>query len=205
MYNRIKTLVLFTLILASLNISAQTNIAFKLHTVSGSYKQSEYKTLFENNIDDNGRFVFAPGLLFSYEYCILEFDHALKFTQGLYFDLAAQPNMFTQVLYRNRLTKVWRHTFTFGVGPALYYRSSWSRFSDYKDHGDLYLYKNWEYRLIPLSCELEYDFYINNKSDVSFALHYHQPKTISVTLGYKYWISTKIKHKKKCSTCYYNR
>lgn len=210
MQYRIKHTLFFVFLLTSFLITAiraegQSNINIKFQSLSATLPSTEYKVLFENNLDADGYWVFQPGALISYEFFILELDHSIRIQQGIFTDIAAQPALYSHIGYRNRLFKFWRHTLNFGFGPTLYYRQSWKRFNEYQDHGDLIEYNDWEYKLIPLGFELEYDFYISNRNDVSLALLYMQPKTVSLAIGYKFWFQTKIKHKKKCNTCYYQR
>ncbi|MBU0763996.1 MAG: hypothetical protein KJ607_04080 [Bacteroidetes bacterium] len=199
------SLLIILIVIASINdVTGQSNVSLKLHGIGFLAKKSEYGPIFENNIDPAGRWIFQPGLVLSYEVYLLEYDHAVQFQQGITLDIAAQACGFTWIEYRLRVWKFWRHTVTFGTGPVLYYRSSWDRFPEYRDHGDLDITGNLEYRFMPIGAELEYSYYISNKSDISFSIQYSQPKTVSASIGYKYWIQTKIKHKRKCSTCFYN-
>ncbi|MBI4646679.1 MAG: hypothetical protein HY738_08855 [Bacteroidia bacterium] len=196
--------ILIIILSIAFNCLSQTNVNLKITGLGFSVKRSEYSMLFENNIDKAGHWIFEPGLLLSYEYYVLEYDHSVRFQQGVLLDIAAQPCGYTQIYYRMRVWKVWRNSVNFGIGPEIYYRASWNRFADYKDHGDMDIIGNAEYRLMPFSAELEYDYYLSNRSDFSISVAYNQPFTITLAVGYKFWISTKIKHKRKCSTCFYN-
>ncbi|PLX08361.1 MAG: hypothetical protein C0594_06095 [Marinilabiliales bacterium] len=197
--------ILLFFLITSLLLFAQNNVSFKVLWLGATPYDSEYKHLWENNLTPNGKWIFQPGIVLHYEFFILELDHSIRFQEGILLDVAAQPSAFTHIGYRVRLFKKWRNTVNFGLGPTIFYRSSWKNFDDYQDHGDMEIAGNIEYKFLPIGFELEYDFYVSNKSDISLSFYYMQPKTISLSIGYKYWIHTKIKHKKKCNTCYYNR
>ena len=49
-----------------------------------------------------------------------------------------------------------------------------------------------------LSGEIEYNYYISKKNDLSFAIVHSNPESMGFAIGIKHWISRKSSH---CNTC----
>jgi hypothetical protein len=187
------------LFFATLSISAQNNISFKLSTISYQFTDLQPE-LADLKISDNGKLAFEPGLIFSYEGYASPIT-AIKFLQSAIFDKALHFSATSQIMIKFRLVKSFKHSFYFGFGPAFHYRKSWSDMSTYETE-ELYTEKSgWQYKMNWLSGELEYNFYIGKFSDLSVSINHTQAESIALAVGYKYWINKKPLKKKGCISC----
>jgi hypothetical protein len=158
--------------------------------------------LYENPIDAEGNVCTEPGLSLSYESFVSENRASFQLTQAIFADAAGQMAGFTEVSFRRLIFHKWRSNIYLGVGPALTYRNTWANLSYgsivYEPEGNYYKDGNWEIMPYVIG-KLEYDVFIGNKSDLMLGVIYgHSYKTFTATLGYRYWISTKVKHSKGC-------
>lgn len=158
--------------------------------------------LFENALDAEGNVCAEPGLSLSYESFVSENRASFQITQAIFADAAGQMAGFTEVSFRRLIFHKWRSNIYLGVGPALTYRNTWANLSygsiTYEPETKYYKDGNWEIMPYVIG-KLEYDLFIGNKSDIMLGIFYgHSYKTFTATLGYRYWISTKVKHSKGC-------
>lgn len=159
--------------------------------------------LYENALDENGTFCAEPGLNVSYEFFIHENTTSFQISQCIFADAAGQMAGFTGLTFRRMFFHKWRSSFYLGVCPALTYRNSWDRLTygsvTYTPETEYTKNGNWEIRPSVIG-RLEYDIYIGNHSDLNFGIFYgHSFKTFAASLGYRYWISTKVKNSRKCN------
>jgi hypothetical protein len=198
-----KTYIVATIIFLGVSniLSSQTTLNFKLSPI-GIHPFSEKNThLFENSIDANGLLVAEPCLMFGIETFIREDYFSFRTIAGVLGDAASKPAFFLNFGLKQRLFQVWRHSLYIGGGPSLYGRNLWSTMDDYVVETGWSSNGNWEYK-VGIFAELEYAIYISDRHDILASLIYGmQPRTFSLSLGYRFWLSTEIKHPKPCGAC----
>jgi len=195
-------LVLIIGTLGSIFSYSQSTVSLELMTFGVHPFEKPNLKLYENAIDANGNVCTEPGLNLSYEFFVSENRVSFQFTQSIFADAAGQMAGITEFSFRRLFFHKWRSSMYLEIGAALTYRNSWSKLS----HGNIvYIpetkyYKNGNWEVLPsVIGKYEYDFYIGNKSDIIFGILYgHSYKTFTATLGYRYWLSTKVKHSKGC-------
>jgi len=180
----------------------QSTVSAEIMTIGVHAFEKPNLQLFENTLDAQGNFSTEPGLSLSYESFISENRASLQFTQAFFADAAGQLAGFTEISFRRLIFHKWRSSVYLGVGPALTYRNSWAKLSYgsivYKPETKYYNDGKWEIKPYAIA-KLEYDVYIGNNSDLMLGVMYgHSYKTFTATLGYRYWISTKVLHSKNC-------
>lgn len=199
-YKKIKILFLFTI--ASLFSFGQSTFSVEVLALGFHvFEKPNYK-LFENALDAEGNICAEPGLSLSYETFVSENRASFQFTQAFFADAGGQLAGYTEIAFRRLIFHKWRSNIYLSAGPALTYRNSWSKLSYgsnvYKPETKYYNDGNWE--VLPYVIgKLEYDVFIGNKSDILLGVIYgHSYQTFTVSLGYRYWISTKVRHSKGC-------
>jgi len=141
-----------------------------------------------------------PGLLFSYE-GYASSTTALKLVQSLILDKAMHISGMTQLMIKFRLVKSFKHSFYFGFGPAYHYRKTWADMEAYVDEPIYNESADWQHRLNWLSGEIEYNYYLTKRSDLSVSINHTQAESIGIAFGYKYWLNKNPGKKKGCVSC----
>ena len=67
---RLKALITLIAIFSATNSIGQSNFGLKLLSVNINPFENKYFTLYTKTIDNEGIFLFEPGVLFSYEYFV---------------------------------------------------------------------------------------------------------------------------------------
>ena len=202
MQNTVK--IFFIVLLLSICLKGKTQSTFSLEALTLAVHPFEKQNiaLFENSLDADGTFSMEPGLVVSYETFVRDNWASFQFTTSIFSDAAGQMAGFTDISFRIMFYHKWRSSLYLGAGPGLSYRNSWSRlpYGDivYTPERKFWVDGNWE--IYPtIIGKLEYDFFLGSRSDISLGIYYgHSFQTTSLSLGYRYWISSKVKHTKKC-------
>lgn len=186
----------------SLFCYGQSTFSIEIMTIGVHAFEKPNFQLFENALDAQGNLCAEPGLNLSYETFVSENRASFQFSQAIFADAAGQMAGFTEISFRRLIFHKWRSSIYLGVGPALTYRNTWANLSYgsivYEPETKYYNDGNWEVMPYVIG-KLEYDVFIGNKSDLMLGIFYgHSYKTFAATLGYRYWISTKVKHSKNC-------
>lgn len=184
----------------SIQIHAQSNVNFKLNTLT--YQFSDNNTqLAKLKLSNNGKIAFEPGFIVAYE-AFASPVTSLKINLATLIDKAGKFAGFPQVLIRFRLFNAFKHSMTFGVGPAFYFRQTWANIEGY-DVNNIYSGEgNWQFKPVWFSGELEYNYYLTKMSNLSLSVNLINPESIGLAIGYKYWISKKAnKRKRGCISC----
>lgn len=189
------------MLFAILIASAQTTIHPKISFISAHPFSEPNRHLFDNNIDANKTFVVEPLLMVSIETMIRDDSFSWRIMPGIYSDAASKPAFFFHAGLKLRLFQTFRHSFHFAAGGSLLGRRRWDSYSDYVPESGFSANGTWEYRLEPMG-ELEYTLMINQQNDFTASIMYgHQHKSFTFTLGYRYWLSSSIKHPSNCGSC----
>lgn len=197
----LKILFIATILLLSYNLKSQSTIQLQF-TPIGIHPFTETNLhLFENKIDANGLFIIEPCLILGYDNFILEDILSWRCKLGFLNDAAAHPAFLLHLGLKQRIIQIWRNSFAVGLGLNLHGRESWSNITGYIPESNWKKNGDWEYKF-GLLCEIEYSFFINDKNDITISgIYGHQHKTFTFTIGYKYWLSSTIKHPRKCGSC----
>ncbi len=198
---RILNIFIFISIFGIVSITkGQKNISFKLLSITTNQFENRNSSIYKSKLTDNGKFTFEPGILFTYEVYANQ-NSALKINQALYNDRCSKLAGFSQILVKFRLGRIWKHSFSIGIGPILHYRKDWSDIEGYQDENLYKVWSDWQQRFSWISGEFEYDFYLNKKGDLSISINHIHAEGISLAIGYRHWISKKSKKKRGCVSC----
>ena len=197
-----KILIIVIVGIIPLSNIAQSTFSLEILTIGVHPFGNPNLPLYENALDAKGNLSAEPGLTFSYETFVRDNWLSFQFSTSIFSDAAGQMAGFTDITFRMLFFHKWRSSFYIGAGPGLNYRNSWTRLTygdiTYSPEANYYVDGNWE--ILPTVIgKLEYDVFLGRKSDLSFGVYYgHSFKTFTLGLGYRYWISTKVKHTKPC-------
>ncbi|MCF0206026.1 MAG: hypothetical protein HUK15_01235 [Bacteroidales bacterium] len=163
------------------------------------------KQLFENSIDANSIFVFEPCVMLGVETYLVSDILCFRAHFGGLNDAASKPGLFLQAGLKVRLFQVYRNSLSFGAGLMLYGHERWDTYDSYVLEKGWLQNGTWEYG-IGFLADLEYAIFLNDKSDLMFNLSYgYQKRTFNITIGYRYWLSSLIKHPIKCGSCPFSK
>ncbi len=178
---------------------SQSTVSVEVMTIGFHSFEKPNLLIYENALGKKGLFCVEPGLILSYETFIWENSMSFQFSQSIYADAAGQMAGFTEISFRKLFFHKWRSSLYLAVGPTMTYRKSWERLEHYVPEGDYTNYGSWQVKPWFIG-KLEYDFYIGNHSDIQLGFIYgHEYNTFTASLGYRYWISSKVKHSKGCN------
>ena len=194
-------LLLLLVCMGNIQISAQTLIHPKI-SFMGIHPFDEINSnLFDNRIDANSVFVIEPAVMVSIETMISGENFSWRIMPGFMSDAAAKPAFFVHLGLKLKLFNTWRHSFHVAAGGAILGRRLWSDIPGYIYESGYSQNGTWEYRLEPFG-ELEYNIFINKKSDITFSgIYGYQHHAFTFTVGYRFWLSTRIKHPRNCGSC----
>ena len=192
-----KIIITFVFILLFISGQAQkSNISIKLIPFSYNPFNNPNYNLINHKITKDGLLTFEPGIQLGFE--IFGNDYtSFKMTQSVQYDAMSKFMGATQIMLRRRLLKKWKHSVYIGVGPVFYIRQSWFNIPGYKEEQYFHTANSLQYYLMWLSGELEYNFSISKKSDLTASLNHIAPRSFGFLIGYKYWFN----RKGGCSTC----
>lgn len=183
------------------NIKSQTALSLKFSPISLHPFKEQNKVFFENKIDSNASFVVTPCVILSSETFIYSDELNVRFMLGGMSDAVSHAAMFFQAGLKYRFLQVYKSGFSIGAGVVFYGREC--RLEENGFFPEKFWHKNgsWEYSIGGLG-EFEYNLMLGDKHDLLFSLVYgFEPKSFTATVGYRFWLSTTIKHRKKCGSC----
>ncbi|MDD3740559.1 MAG: hypothetical protein PHH30_04895 [Bacteroidales bacterium] len=187
------------------DLSAQSTLQLKFTPIGIHPFDEKNSHLFENRIDANGIFITEPCFILSYESFLRSDVFAIRGMVGFLSDAASKPAILIHLGAKQRLIQVWRNSLSIGIGGNIYGRECWDRIPHYETDNSWSENGKWEYKL-GFMAEIEYALFLNDKNDLTLSILYgHQPNTFTFTIGYKYWISSIIKHPKKCGSCPFSK
>lgn len=149
--------------------------------------------------DNRGVFIANFGGFIGYERYIYEDFISAKIIQGVFTDCSGGLAAATHIGLRGVLIDRKKHRLSFGVGPTLIYRDSWSRFGErytssgffnehyYKSIGEI------QWKFFYTGLEFEYDYLINSKNDLSVSFTPGIPMACIFSIGVKHWFSKDFK------------
>jgi len=185
--NRKIIILIFLLLSCQAYVFAQQfTIGIKITGLSIHPKGSFNAHLEKFKLDKRGVFVLNPGIAISFEYFIYKDTLSIKFIQALYADCCAQFAGFTHLGFRHRIFKYENHQLSGGLGPTFIFRRNWYKLDGYID--DFAFFKggpenDWQWRFIWYGGDIEYNYYINEKTDLSVTIIPAVPALIDVNIG----------------------
>lgn len=120
---------------------------------------------------------------------------SVKLIQGLFTDCSGGWCSVTHIGARMLCLQRPKHRIYFGIGPAYMVRNSWTRFGDaYESSGffNVDSTRNFgvvQHKFLPVSFELEYDWVITPKNQLSVSFTPGIPLACIVSVGWKHWFS----------------
>ena len=196
---------LFILLLSLLSgaLFSQSSIEFKLITIGLHPDKSlrQDPLMYENRIDDNGNFIFEPGLMISYQKYIYLAALSFQFSQGFYSDAAASIAGTSNILLKYKFFHHYKVTASLGLGPSLSYRMDWHNINQYIDNDGYNVNGHWQTKWM-LGAELS--FYLHNGNNGDYSLSFYHGASyggVLVSVGYRYWFNSLVMLSSDCSTC----
>jgi len=187
----------FILFLSGGALCAQSNVSFKLTTLSYQFSdvQSELAKL---KLSPKGKLAIEPGLIFSFE-GYASSNAAIKISQAFLLDKAVHLAGFTQMMIKFKVAKSFKHAFYIGIGPIFHYRQTWENMDNYIDESIYTTSLDWQHKFSWLSGELEYNYYLSKYADLSISFNHIQAESVGLAVGIKYWLSRTPKN--HCISC----
>lgn len=198
---KILVLAVFLLFVGFNQTSAQSTLQLKFAPIGVHPFTETNSHLFENRIDANGMFIVEPCFILSFENYIRSDTFSWRGMLGVLSDAASKPGIFLHLGFKQRLIQIYTNSISIGFGGALYGHDSWTTIPGYISNDGWSANGDWDYK-VGLMAELEYALFLNDNNDITLSVMYgHQPNAFTFSIGYKYWLSSVIKHPKKCGTC----
>lgn len=170
---------------------AQQNLSLKFFGLSLHPKGDPNAALMPRKLDPKGHLVLNLGLVGGYENYIWKDRISVKILQSLYSDCAARLGGFSHVGLRAVVFHQGNHSISTGFGPTLVYRKNWYGLEGY-ENPEFFKGKpgnQWQYRFMWYGGEIEYNYTITDRFDLSVMFIPGYPKLMSLSLGTRYWIT----------------
>ena len=189
------------LVMATSRVAAQTTLQLKISPIGMHFFNEPNKKNFENKLDSNATFVLEPCVIFGFETYVVSDILCVRGHFGGLSDALPKPGLFLQIGLKVRLFQIYRNSLSFGAGLMGYGHECWGPVPPYEQERGWLKNGKWEYSGGFLA-DLEYAIFLNDKNDLLFNITYgYQKKTFNFTIGYRYWLSSIIKHPIKCGSC----
>ncbi len=200
-YRAAIVIIIIGLLALSYKSLGQTTLQFKFSPLGMHFFNEPNKSNFENRIDSNSNFVFEPCVILGVETYLVSDILCFRGNLGGLSDAVSKPGLFLQLGLKVRLFQVYRNSLSIGVGFMGYGHECWNTLPNYVEQKGWAPNGKWEYSIGYLA-DLEYAIFLNDKSDLMFNISYgYQKKTFNFSVGYRYWLSSIIKHPIKCGSC----
>ncbi|GAB3193932.1 hypothetical protein K0O23_02595 [Pontibacter aydingkolensis] len=161
----------------------KNTFTLKFFGFSMHLKESPYPEIFPNRLDQKGYATFNYGAIAGYERFVVRDAISVRVEQGLYADCAGQLAGFTHLGWRGIIFRSNRHSVNGGFGPTLVYRQDWNRLEGYQDDGYFKRSGTWQHKFYWYGGEFEYNYELNNNTDISVNLVPGLPELISLGFG----------------------
>ena len=198
-----KVLISLIIISTSLNLFSQSSMEFKLMLI-GMHPDRAVRqdpSMYENRMDDNGTFIFEPGLMFSYQKYIHLTTLSLQFSQAFFSDAAAKMAGSSSMLLKYQFFHKYKFAMSFGLGPSLSYRKDWSDINQYVPNDGYIVNGAWQTKWM-LGAELSMYLYVRSNSDISLSIHHGSSYGAgSIAIGYRYWFNSVANIRTNCNDC----
>jgi hypothetical protein len=184
-------------------IAAQNTLTVKYFGLTIHPFGDRSAALMPYKLDQKGVYVCNFGGFIGYEHYIYEDYISAKIIQGVFTDCSGGLAGATHIGLRGVLIDRKKHRLSFGVGPTLLYRDSWSRFGErYKPSGffnESYFPHTGDvqWKFFYAGLEFEYDYLINKQNDLSVSFTPGIPMACIFSFGVKHWFSKDFKKRLK--------
>lgn len=186
-------LLLFAVVLKTFG---QNNLTSGFYFLNVNFFGDKNSKLYKMPNWSNALFSIEPGVSLSYEF-FYDVDFSSKLETQFFIDALGDWATNLAFKFRFRFYSFRDNYWVVGLGPAVYARHNWQLNSDYTDDG-YKLYKSVQYKIWPLSAEVEYNYIISRKTDLFISLMQPKPISFTMALGLRYWFNHKSS---KCYTC----
>jgi hypothetical protein len=168
-------------------LHAQWYIGLKFVGLSWHVKASKHPQLFLHKLDRKGHATLTFGAAVTVEYRIKPYL-SVKFDQGLLSDCAGRFAGMSLFTVRTNVPLGKLGEGTGGLGPFFYYRRNWNELEGYVDDGLFKISKNkrWQTKFVWYGGELEHNYPITDRMDISTNLLPAIPVVFTLTPGVRY-------------------
>lgn len=170
-------------------VSGQSNFCIRYFGLTMHPEGNQQWRLMPTRLDDEGKYVVNYGLVAGYEQ-LTRFDWlSWKVTQGFYTDSGFLPSGHTHIGFRIIMFPHKKFNLRIGFGPSLVYRKSWYSKEGYQDTHIFKRYKGLQYKFVWYGGEIEFDYKLSDRWDLSANLLPGVPLFVSANIGVRYWLS----------------
>jgi hypothetical protein len=173
------------------NCHGQSDFVLKLSSVAYNLDQDT----------ETSAMIIEPGAIVSYEFFLRDLSFSARFTQAIRVDNDKRLAAYTTAKFHKSLYQRWKSDLNIGGGVGIAYR--WLG-SDSKENSESKNYTasgNFESGNVFLTGSIEFNYSLTRKTDLSISIDRAYPTKVAINLGFRYWISKKIKKRYKCISC----
>ena len=166
-------------------VFSQNSLSVRLITISGHPFADANLSLHQNPLDNTGYLTFEPGLIFSYDRYIKK-KFSFRFSTAVFNDRFNLLSGYSQAMIKYKIMKYYKHSIYFGLGPAVHYTTEKSSVEGYVNEENYKTKNDILYKISWFSGLVEYNYYINKKTDFALALNHIHPRSIAISLGVRF-------------------
>ncbi len=163
----------------------QNLMSARFITLSSHPFADENLDLHKNTIDSKGYFSFEPGIILSLDLGIAKRTWA-GVSGSLVNDRFSRLAGNVEIYLKYRIYKYWKHFFYVGFGPTVHFNSNRDSIGGYVNEEQFKGEGNFKYRFSWLSGFIEYNYFLNKKTQLSFAINHLHPGSFALSLGVRF-------------------
>jgi hypothetical protein len=184
-------LLVASLILCGKRAEAQSNWSFRAFSLGIHPTKTTNASIIKNKIDTAGKFVIEQGVIVAWEGFAVDDKISFRLTQSIFKDGVNHLAGYSHLSLNFKLYQEQKITVKLGLGPSFFYRKDWSTIKDYKPDPAYTDKPSMQYRIIALSGELDFSYYLTKKVDLNFSVHHIEPEAFTLAIGLTYWLEKK--------------
>jgi hypothetical protein len=162
---------------------SKNSFTVKYFGLSLHLKESPHPQIFPNKLDEKGYATINYGVIAGYDRYLVRTVHAVRLQQAIYADCSGSLAGFSHIGWRGLIFQTGKHSLNGGLGPTLVYRKDWNRIEGYQDDGYFKRQGEWQYKFYWYAGELEYNYQLTFKTDISMNIIPGIPELISFGAG----------------------
>ncbi len=165
----------------------QNTMSARFIALSSHPFANENLDLHKNTIGQKGYFSFEPGVFLAVDIGVAKrtwVGFSGSIVNSRFDRLAGNAEIFIKY----RIFKYWKHFFYIGFGPTVHFSDNRDSIEDYENEERFQGDGVWKYRVSWLSGFIEYNYYLNKKTQLSFAINHLHPESFAFSVGVRFQI-----------------
>lgn len=187
-----KKYILLLFVFSAVHLFSQTDFSLRYFGLTIHPNGDQTAKIQPHKLDRHAYAVANFGAFVSADHYFLYDQLAFTLMQGIFTDCSGGIAGFSHFGIRGLLLEKGKHRLLAGIGPMLYYRRDWNRFSEYEDSGFFHRYhsRNFgdlQYKVFWVAGEFDWQWEISDHFDFNAGFTPGFPLAMSFSAGLTWW------------------